>query len=164
MVFTKVMALVSTIPHRLGIWIRRYLDDWLVHSQSRERVLQALETVLSLCQELGIVVNPEKSNLVPSQRVLYLGTVIDSLSFKASPSQPIVEKLLLIGEEFLSSRRQPVTSWRVLLGTISSLSHLVLGGRLRMQSLQLTLHRSWDQVDDTILVQWDDRLLQDLSW
>ena len=163
-VFTRVMAPVSTFFHRLGIRVRRYLDDRLVQAQLQSLVLQALETVLSLCRELGIVINPAKSNLVPSQWVLYLGTMIDSVSFKASPSQPRVEKLLSLGEEFLSFRRQPESSWRVLLGTLSSMPHLVPGGRLRLLSLQLTLHHSWDQVDNFFLVRWDDRCLQDLSW
>ena len=57
-----------------------------------------------------------------------------------------------------------MSSWRVLLGTLSSLSPLVPGGRLRMRSLQLTLYHSWDQVDGTVLVPWDDRCLQVLTW
>ena len=35
-VFTWVMAPVSSIIHSLGIRMRRYLDDWLVQSSSRE--------------------------------------------------------------------------------------------------------------------------------
>ena len=35
-VFTRVMAPVSAILHSLGIRMRRYLDDWLVQSSSRE--------------------------------------------------------------------------------------------------------------------------------
>ena len=66
-VFTRVMAHVSTILHSLGVRMRRYLDDWLVQSSSREGLLRDLEVVLSLCQELGIVVNPEKSNFTPSR-------------------------------------------------------------------------------------------------
>ena len=85
-VFTRVMAPVSAILHSLGIRMRRYLDDWLVQSTSRESLLGDLQTVLQLCHELGIVVNPQKSNLVPSQVVQYLGVVIDSTSFRASPS------------------------------------------------------------------------------
>ena len=108
--FTRVMAPVSSILHGLGIRLRRYLDDWLVQASSREAVLSSLETVLSLCLELGIVVNLSKSNFVLSQRVHYLGTVIDSVSFRASPSQKRVEKLLSTGEEFLSSRLQPASS------------------------------------------------------
>ena len=163
-VFTRVMAPVSTFLHRLGIRIRRYLNDWLVQAQSRELVLHALETILSLCYDLGIVVNKDKSNLVPSQRVLYLGMIIGSVTEGASPAQPRVEKLLSIGNEFLSSRRQPISSWRIWLGGHSSLTQLVPGSRLRMWSLQLTLHRSWYQVDDTVLIQWDDLCYQDLCW
>ena len=66
-VFTRVMAPVSAILHSLGIRMRRYLDDWLVQSSSRGSLLEGLRAVLQLCHELGIVVNPPKSNLVPSQ-------------------------------------------------------------------------------------------------
>ena len=69
-----------------------------------------------------------------------------------------------IGEEFLSYDTQPVSSWRLLLGVLSSLTPLVPGGRRRMRSLQILLHRSWDQVDDSFLVRWDDSCRQDLCW
>ena len=85
-VFTRVMAPVSAILHSLGIRMRRYLDDWLVQSSSRESLLRM---VLDLCRELGIVVNPEKSNLVPSQVIQYLGVIINTQSFLASPSPRI---------------------------------------------------------------------------
>ena len=124
------MALVSTFLHHLGIRIRRYLDDWLIQAPSRLLVLQALDTVLQLCQELGIVVNWEKSNLIPSQRVVYLGVIIDYLAFRASPSLPRVEKLFSIVEEFLSCDAQPASSWLALLGVLSSLTPLGPGGRL----------------------------------
>ena len=52
-----------------GVRMRRYLDDWLVQSSSHESPLRDLQTVLQLCHELGIVANPQKSNLVPSQVV-----------------------------------------------------------------------------------------------
>ena len=41
-VFTRVMAPVSAILHSWGIRMRRYLDDWLVQSSSRESLLQDL--------------------------------------------------------------------------------------------------------------------------
>ena len=110
-VFSRVMAPVSSILYGMGIRLCRYLDDSLIQASSREDVLRSLVTVLSLCLELGIVVNPEKFNFVPAQRVNYLGTILDSVSFRASPSQQRVEKLLSIGEEFLSFRLQLASSW-----------------------------------------------------
>ena len=92
-VFIRVMAPVSAILHSLGICMRRYLDDWLVQSSSRESLLEDLQTVLHLCQELGIVINPQKSTLIPSQVVQYLGVVIDSTSFRVSPSVEHISRL-----------------------------------------------------------------------
>ena len=163
-VFTQVMAPVSVLLHRLGIRMCRYLDDWLILASSRSLVLQALETVLHLCQELGILVNWEKFQLTPSERVVYLGVILDSTLFRASPSQLRIEKLCLTVEEFLSCDRQPASLWRRLLGILSSLTSIVPGGRLRMRSLQLRLHLLWDQMDDSILIPWDQECRLDLEW
>ena len=163
-VFTQVVAPVSAFLHRLGIRMCRYLDDWLIQASSRSPVLQALETVVHLCQDLGIVSNWEKSNLLPSQRVVYLGVILDSTLFRASPSQPRVEELCLIVEEFLSCDVQPVSLWRKLLGVLSSLTAIVPGGKLRRRSLQLRLHRRWDQEDDSTLIPWDQDCRLDLEW
>ena len=112
--------------------------------------------------KLGIVVNPEKSNFVLSQRVLYLGKVLESQTFVASPSPDRIARLLSLGEGFLSSVQQPATCWQSLLGTLSSLTHLVPGGRLRMRSLQFQLHRNWDRVEDSTLVSWTPACRLDL--
>ena len=141
-----------------------YLDDWLIQASSRLLVLQALKMVIHLCQDLGIVISWEKSSLLPSQRVVYLGVILDSTLFRASPSQPRVEKLCLIVEEFLSCNVQPVSLWRKLLGVLSSLTLIVPGGRLRMRSLQLRLHCLWDQEDDSTLIPWDQDCSLDLEW
>ena len=127
------MAPVSTILHSWGIRLRRYLDHWLVHSSSRDSLLRDLQVVLDLCRELGIVVNPAKSHLVPSQRLQYLGVVIDAQSFRASPSPDRVARLMSTAREFLSSTDPPANTWLSLLGMLSSLSHLVPGGRLRVR-------------------------------
>ena len=163
-VFTRVMAPVSAILHRMGVRLRRYLDDWLLQASSHEQVLLALRTVLRLCRSLGIVVNWEKSQVIPTQQMVYLGIILDSTAFRASPALKRVEKLLSIGDVFLSCVSQPVSSWLELLGVLSSMIQLVPGGRLRMRSLQLALRSQWDQVDQSQLVEWSPVIHQDLSW
>ena len=151
-VFTRVMAPVSAMLHCAGIRIHRYLDDWQTQAASRVQVLQALDTVLHLCHQLGIVVNWEMSHLKPAQRVMYVGVLLGSLSFRASPAQKCVEKLLSIGDEFLSCLEQPASSWLELLGVLASLIALVPGGRLGMRALQFALCRSWDRLDVSVLI------------
>ena len=163
-VFTQVMAPVSAFLHHSGIRLRRYLNDWLIQASSREQVLLALDAVLQLCSSLGIVVNWERSHLVLTQRMVHLGVLLDSVSFRASPVLKRVEKLLSIGDAFVSCERQPLSSWLELLGVLSSMIQLVPGGRLRMRSLQFVLRRSYDQVDQSILVRRTQEVRVDLEW
>ena len=83
-VLTRVVAPVLAFLHRSGICLRRDLNDWLLQASSREQVLLALDTVPHLCRSLGIVVNWEKSQLVPTQCMVYRGVLLDSVSFRAS--------------------------------------------------------------------------------
>ena len=85
-------------------------------------------------------------------------------AFRASPALKRVEKLLSIGTVFLSCVSQPVSSWLELLGVLSSMIQLVPGGRLCMRSLQLTLRRQWDRIDQSQLVEWSPVIQDILSW
>ena len=78
-VFTRVMAPVSVILHSMGVRLRRYLADWLLQAFSCKQVLLALRTVLQLCRRLGIVVNWEKSQVIQTQQMVYLGVIVASL-------------------------------------------------------------------------------------
>ena len=162
--FTRVMAPVSAFLHQLGIWMFRYLVDWLILVSSREEACWERDKVLDLCLDLGILVNLEKSSLILSQTIVYLGIKIKSRTVRASPTPLRIEKFFSIAEEFLSSKVQSVRFWRVLLSHLALLTHLVPGGRLQMRSLQLALRRSWDFRDDSILVPWDSPSREDLLW
>ena len=47
---------------------------------------------------------------------------------------------------------------------LSSMIQLVPGGRLRMRSLQLTLRRRWDRIDQSQLGEWSPVIQNVLSW
>ena len=98
-VFTMVFAVVSEWAHTHGIRLLHYLDNWLVLSSSEREAKQAVQSLLSLCRTLGIVIN-EKSDLVPSQTAKYLGMTIDTEAGKVFPSQARVEKFLMVVESF----------------------------------------------------------------
>lgn len=64
--FTKCMDAVLAPIMSQGILVLNYLDNWLVCAQNREQVTA------------GLTLNREKSNLTPSQTVIFLGMLIDS--------------------------------------------------------------------------------------
>ena len=158
-VFTRVMAPVSGFLHQLGVRMLRYLDDWLILGSSRQEACWARDQVLSLCQELGIVVNLEKSTLTPSQQITYLGIRINSQTFRASATPSRIEKFSSIVEEFVL--KGAVCE---VLGHLASLSRLVPNGQLRMRALQLALSRGWDFWDEEVLGPWDPPSRDDLRW
>ena len=124
-VFTRVMAPVSSIMHRFGFRVLHYLDDWLVLGSSLQEITRARDFLLGLCLELGVQVNLSKSSLTPSQSLDYLGMTLRTSPLRAFPTQTRVRKVLSLVEEFSSSREQPLSRWRSLLGVMSSLSTCV---------------------------------------
>ncbi|XP_068200862.1 uncharacterized protein [Palaemon carinicauda] len=76
-VFTRIFATVSAWAHEQGTRLIRYLDDWLLLSDSREVLRGQGAKLLQFCNVLGITINLEKSQLIPSTRMTYLGMVLD---------------------------------------------------------------------------------------
>ena len=93
-VFTRVMTPISSIMHRFGYRILRYLDDWLVLGSSHQEIVRVRDFLLSLCEELGVMVNLSKSSLTPTQTIDYLGMTLQSTPLKAFPTQARIQKVL----------------------------------------------------------------------
>ena len=85
-VFTRVFAAVSAWAHSHGIRLLRCLDDWLILSSLEREAKQSVQSLLSICRTLGIVINEKKSDLVPLQTAKYLGMTIDAEAGKVFPS------------------------------------------------------------------------------
>jgi hypothetical protein len=49
------------------------LDDWLIVNQNKRQLLSDRENCLNLLKSLGFLVNKEKSTLIPTQTLIYLG-------------------------------------------------------------------------------------------
>ena len=106
-VFMRVFAAVSAWAHTRGIWLLRYLDDWLVLASSETKARQHVQDLLLLCRDLGIVVNEEKSDLVPSRSASYLGMTIDTVAGKVSPLRARLEKFLRLAGNFVKMNSPP---------------------------------------------------------
>ena len=141
-VFTRILAPVSKIIHLAGFRIILYLDDWLVLAESEEEMLRAKTFILQLVKELGIIVNDEKSLLVPSQSITYLGMEIDTIRFWVSPAKKRIDRALEVFARFWSSELMPAKSWLQMLGHMSSLEKFVPGARLRMREFQFFLKKA----------------------
>ena len=170
--FTKVTKDLCTVVRRQGIRLRVYLDDWLLLARSASQCQAHSQFVLNLCMRLGFVLNDEKSELIPSQKFLYLGIQFDSVNWTVIPSPQrlfrLQETLLLI----MSLREASARVLASLLGMMESLSLLLPLGWLHKHQFQRFFLIEWGRtgkswshhipLDDQFslaVAQW-----QDQSW
>lgn len=66
-----------------GLQIFPYLDDWLLKAPSLHQDSEAVSFCLQLFRPLGLAINYQKSVLIPSQRITFLGARLDTLQNKA---------------------------------------------------------------------------------
>ncbi|KAG6927209.1 hypothetical protein G0U57_010328, partial [Chelydra serpentina] len=82
-VFMKCMAVVAAALRRWRIQVFPYLDDWLIRGNSSSQVQSQVQTAKSMFNQLDLLLNVEKSTLEPTQRLDFIGAVLDSTLVRA---------------------------------------------------------------------------------
>ena len=77
MEFTLVVKEVKLMSQNNGRRIHQYRDDWLVRATSHQTCLHDTQILVAICQELGWIVNMEKSELKPKQIFTFVGYQYD---------------------------------------------------------------------------------------
>ena len=83
-VFTKVLKPLVAFVRTLGLRICIYIDDMLILNSQREGALRDASLMIHLLENLGFIVNMEKSILFPSQEMGFLGVLISSVHMSFS--------------------------------------------------------------------------------
>ena len=123
-----------------------HLDDWLLNPGTHQEALEQTSWLKSLCRKLGLVLNLEKSDLIPSQVATYLGIELDTLVGLARPSHQRVTNWLSAAEGFTAQQSPPAVQWLQVLGHLVSLEKLVPYGRIRIRPIQWQLRLHWAQL------------------
>lgn len=79
-VFVKCNEAAIAPLRERGIRLATYLDDWLLLAHTREEAVSHAQIVLSHLQDLVFVVNTDMSVLQPSQKIAFLGLILDSVT------------------------------------------------------------------------------------
>ena len=103
MEFTVVAKEVRLMAIHKGIRIHQYLDDRLVRARSLQTCLRHTQMLVKMCQDLGWLVNLEKSELEPKQVFNFEGYQFDLRSGRVRPTpdrwlslQEKIQALLLL--------------------------------------------------------------------
>ena len=137
--FTKCMD-AALAPLRLrGMRVMNYLDDWLILARSRSELIEHRAALLEHLEKLGLTVNWAKSSLFPSQKISFLGTVLDSLSMTARLSPERGLNIQHVAKSFRHGSIVPLKRFQKMLGLMASAASVLQLGLLRMRPLQMWL-------------------------
>ncbi len=112
----------------MGIRILNYLDDWLILAQSEVELLSHRTLILSHLERLGLRVNFAKSALSPSQRVSFLGTVLDSARMRAVIAPERALAIQKLAATFKSDTARPLKVFQRMLGLMAAASPVLPAG------------------------------------
>ena len=141
--FTMIAKEVKWLALRRGIRIHQYLDDWLVIAKSPQVCLQHTQKLMTLCKDLGWLVNEEKSELEPKQIFNFVGYQFDLEEGRVRPTQ---ERWLALTDKIqsiLSGPVCPVRQFMSLIGLLTATEKQVHLGRLHMRPIQWHLKNNW---------------------
>ena len=145
--FTQVMGEVKIIAHLRGIQLYLYLDDWLAQMPTFVVGVDQGRFLVDLCQDLGLILNFKKSELVPSQSFDFIGAHFNLRLSLVFPKEENCQKCLERIRSFLSSHWHTAEMWQSLLGHLVAQFRFVPFGRLYLRPIQWHLQESWDQLE-----------------
>ena len=151
-VFTKVVSVVAAHLRMQSIRLAVYLDDWLALNAIRRLLLQDRQKILNLLSQLGFLVNAEKSQLVPTQDITYIG---GRFLLAKGIVLPTLDRLSKVRDSVLQIKDQSGTARQYLqmLGLMASCIEVVPYARLHMRPMQLHLLYWWKPVSGDLEMQ-----------
>ena len=165
-IFTKcVKRIIQFFRSVFAIWITFYLDDLLAQNLDPQKLLAQSQMMILVLHLLGFKVNFKKSDLVPSQRVTYLGFIFDTISMTVSLPEEKVRKIESLTASFLGKEFITVKQLQVLMGTLESTRPAVRVAPLHYRKTQallvLATRRKWSMKRALVISQG---IKDELTW
>ena len=164
-VFSEVMKILKKWGRRVGIMLFQYLDDWLQLNLNASKLAQQTAQLIKQCIMLGLLVNHEKSEPLPLQRIVFLGDLLD---FELGFIFPTRDRFASIQAKILRVTRSeavPLKHVHSLVGLLTSTEKIVPFGRIHFRALQAVLNsclaRKLDKNHPVVLTL---AALKDLQW
>lgn len=140
-IFTKLLKPVFATLREKGFLSTSFLDDSLLFGNTSSECLTNVTETIHLLRSLGFIVHPSKSVLHPTQRIQYLGFIIDSVSMTVTLTPERVESVKQSCSEALKSRVLSVRTLAQVIGKIVASFPAVKHGPLHYR------HLDWDKTE-----------------
>ena len=135
-IFTEVVKTLKEWARRMLMLLFQYIDDWLNVASSFQKTWLLTRLFVHKCLDLGLLVNLSKSELIPTQQILFLGRTFDFVQGKVFVSPQSRKSIISKIARTRLFARPPLWLAESLLGLLSSAEKAVPWGRLNLRDLQ----------------------------
>lgn len=129
-IFTKILRPVVAHLRGRGLCSIIYLDDFLIIGASKEDCSRNLSLSLDLLSSFGFIINYSKSQLDPSQRCKYLGSIFNSVHQSISIPPKRRKNLLKMISAFSAKSKCQIKDFASMIGSLISICPAVQYGLL----------------------------------
>ena len=164
--FTKILKPPLTSLHKEGHIVSGYLDDLCLQGSTYEECITNVIDTIKLLEELGFVVHPLKSVLIPSQEIEILGFVINTVSMTVELTLDKKESLSNNCKALLSTPVVLIRELAQVIGKIVSSFPGVMHGPLYYRYLERdkTIALRNNQGDFDAYTPLSDEAVSELNW
>ena len=161
--FTKILKPIIRSLNYFGIRHVSYLDDMIVMNKSQQWLKMNISFVIQIFMYLGFVPNVEKSVVIPSQKMEFLGLVLNSREMSVSLPVSRIEKVKKLCTQLLGQKHCTIREIAKIVGLLVSTKLAVTPAPLHYRGLQRL-------IPHTQPVDWEEKVMltpeakMDLSW
>ena len=134
--FTKVMKAAIRKIREAGIKTVVYLDDILILAATEEECRSAIQKTRSTLEEMGFMINLEKSVLKPKKKVEFLGFQIDMEKGTIEIPQTKKDKIFSLIKELKREKEISLKKAASILGVIKATAQALQGVHLQLFKTQ----------------------------
>ena len=135
--FTKLLKPVFSLLRQQGHISVAYIDDsWLMADNFAQCTKNVIDTISSL-DKVGFVIHPEKSVLLPTQIITFLGFVLNSILMQVSLTPERAQKLKDACENLPATASPSIRDVAHVLGLMTSSFPGVMYGPLHQKFLEM---------------------------
>ena len=119
-IYTKLMKPIFASLRSQGYISVYYLDDTWLMGRTRNECLMNVNTTCNLLKNSGFLINVEKSQFEPSQRIIFLGFEIDSVNMIITLPNEKVDKVIHLCTTLLKNNSSSIRFVAQVIGVLVS--------------------------------------------
>ncbi|XP_050292960.1 uncharacterized protein LOC126733621 isoform X1 [Anthonomus grandis grandis] len=165
-IFTKIMKQVAGFLRKLNILLIFYLDDILLLADSKSQCIKNIKTTTQLLENLGFIININKSVLQPEQTINFFGFSFNSASLKISLPEKNIYSIKQKIKQFKRKIQCTVRVFAQLLGKLVASCPATKYGFAHLKILEIIKHSAIrsDYQNYNKKMEICDSIRNELSW